>query len=425
MRLWPAVLGDNDSPCLQHPVGESPTGTGGSPVLPTEDGHGNEISGLAAARLRRECVLLCCLCGAALVASGAEYKFDFGQYQAGRIPPGFASLVSGPGKPGDWKVMDEIVPSAMSPILTNMANTLAFAKHTVLAGSSPDTAASHSPILLFTNETFANFTLTTRLKIVSGTTAPEAGIAFRVQDEKNYYVIRASTAGNEAVHGSLLWYRVVNGVRYDSQGIGVLVPIPPGEWRELRVECLGNTIRAFLNGKQMIPPVPASAPTNDAELPRINDSTFAIGKTGFWTAGDTTAYFADTRIDYTARVPKIQTVIAEVMKKNSRLLGLKVYALKNSPIPVVVADGKEDDLGAPGGKTEEDVIANGRIFYLKQDGSVEVTQPLRDRNGEVIAAIKTTMRSFLGETTAIAVSRATQIKKDVESGLSILQDINE
>jgi len=90
-----------------------------------------------------------------------------------------------------------------------------------------------------------------------------------------------------------------------------------------------------------------------------------------------------------------------------------------------VADGKEDDLGAPGGKTEEDVIANGRIFYLKQDGSVEVTQPLRDRNGEVIAAIKTTMRSFLGETTAIAVSRATQIKKDVESGLSILQDINE
>ena len=83
-------------------------------------------------------------------------------------------------------------------------------------------------------------------------------------------------------------------------------------------------------------------PTNDAELPRINDSTFAAGKTGFWTAGDTVAYFADTKIEYTARVPLIQTVIAGVMKKNPRLLGLKVYALKNtSPRPVVVADGKD------------------------------------------------------------------------------------
>jgi len=395
------------------------------PQLPLPPLPGGAAGLVVASRLWRDFLLLTLLCGAAFLAPGGEIKFDFGLYQRDRIPPGFTSLVSGSGKPGDWKVMDEMVAPVMTPILTNQPNSLAFAKHTVLAVSSADTAPVHSPILLFTNEIFADFTLTTRFKIVSGTTAPEAGIAFRVQDEKNYYVIRASTVGNQAVRGSLLWYRVVNGVRFDSQGIGVLVPIPPDAWQDLRVECLGNTIRAFLNGKQMIPPVPASAPTNDAEMPRINDSTFAIGKTGFWTAGDTTAFFADTRIEYTARVPQIQTVIADVMKKNSRLLGLKVYAIKNSPTPVVVADGKEKDLGAPGGNTEADVIANGRIFFLKQDGSVEVTQPLRDRNGEVIAALKTTMKSFLGETTAIAVSRATQIKKDVESGLSILQDINE
>jgi hypothetical protein len=364
--------------------------------------------------------------GAALGASAAEIKFDFSQFQDGRIPPGFISLVSGPGAPGDWKVMDVLVPPTMAPILTNLpATRLATAKQTVLAGSSQDAAPGHSPILLFTNEIFANFTLTTRLKIVGGTTAPEAGIAFRVQDEKNYYVIRASTAGNASVPGSLLWYRVVGGVRYDGQGMGVLVPIPTDAWQELKVECVGTSIRAFLNGKQMIPPVLAGATTNDSELPRINDSTFAAGKTGFWTAGDTVAYFAETRIDYTARIPQIQTVIADVMKKNSRLLGLKVYALRNSPSPVVVADGKANDLGSPGGKTEEDVIANGRIFYLKQTNSVEVTQPLRDRNGDVIAALKTTMTTFTGETIETAVARATQIKKAVESGLAILQDINE
>jgi DNA-binding IclR family transcriptional regulator len=56
---------------------------------------------------------------------------------------------------------------------------------------------------------------------------------------------------------------------------------------------------------------------------------------------------------------------------------------------------------------------------------VEVTLPLRDRNGEVIAALKTTMTSFRGETTDTAVARATLIKQAVESGLSISADINE
>jgi hypothetical protein len=364
------------------------------------------------------------LCGAALLASGAELKFDFSKYPGGSIPPGFASLVSGPGSPGEWKVMDEISP--MPSILTNFAAApMANAMRAVLAASSPDTAAGHCQILLFTNETFTDFTLTTRVKILGGATAPEAGIAFRVQDEKNYYVIRASTVGSQNVHGSLLWYRVVGGVRYESQGMGVLVPIPPDTWQELKIECVGNSIRGFLNGKQLIPPVMAGAPANDAGQPRINDSTFASGRTGFWTARDTSARFSDTRIDYTARVPLIQTVIAGVIKKNSRLLGLKVYALKNSPTPVVVADGKGEDLGSPGGKTEEEVIAKGTIFCLKQTGSVEVTQPLRDRNGDIIAALKTTMTTFLGETDENAVARATTIKKAVESGLSILQDINE
>jgi hypothetical protein len=355
--------------------------------------------------------------GAALLASGAEIKFDFAQFQTGRLPDGFISLVSGPGLPGDWKVMDVTVPPAMSPLMTNLSGAMqATAKQTVLAASSSDAAANHSPLLLFTNETFANFTLTTRFKIVSGSTAPEAGIAFRVQDESNYYILRASTRGN------LLWYRVVRGVRYEGQGIGVQIPIARDDWQELRLECSGNSFRGFLNGKLLIPPVRDGDPTNNVA---INDSTFAAGKTGFWTAGDTVAFFADTKIDYTARVPLIQTVIAGVMKKNPRLLGLQVYALKNSSTPVIIADGKDADLGAAGSKTEADVLASGRTYFLKQSGSVEVTLPLRDRNGEVIAALKTTMTSFRGETTDTAVARATLIKQAVESGLSISADINE
>ena len=56
---------------------------------------------------------------------------------------------------------------------------------------------------------------------------------------------------------------------------------------------------------------------------------------------------------------------------------------------------------------------------------MEVTQPLRDRNGDVIAALKTTLTTFRGETQADALARATAIKKDVETGLAALQDIND
>ena len=311
--------------------------------------------------------------------------------------------------------MDEIVAPTLTPLLTNGLSA-ATAKHSVLAQLSREAAANHSPLLLLTNETLANFTFTTRLKIVSGTVAPEAGLAFRAQDENNYYVVRASAEGN------LLWYRVVRGIRYEGQGIGVKVPIPLDAWQELKVECAGNQIRCFLNGQLLIPPLRAGAPTNDAA---VNDSTFGTGNVGFWTAADTVAYFADARINYAPRVPLIQTAIAEVSKKYPRLLGLKVYALKNSDTPVLIADGKGKDLGSPGGKPEADVIKNGVIMYLKEKNSVELTLPLRDRNGDIIAAIQITLPSFRGETTDTAVTRATVVKKAVESRLDVLQDLNE
>ena len=119
--------------------------------------------------------------------------------------------------------MDEAVPRVMAPLLTNLPNLIsATAKRTVLEGASRDAAAGHSAILLYTNETFANFTLTTRFKIVSGATAPEAGIAFRLQDASNYYVLRASTRGTADIAREPALVRVVNGVRYDGQGKGVL-----------------------------------------------------------------------------------------------------------------------------------------------------------------------------------------------------------
>ena len=45
------------------------------------------------------------------------------------------------------------------------------------------------------------------------------------------------------------------------------------------------------------------------------------------------------------------------------------------------------DLGQPGSKTEAELLSNGATYYGKGKGSVMVTMPLRDRNGEVVAAV--------------------------------------
>ena len=80
-------------------------------------------------------------------------------------------------------------------------------------------------------------------------------------------------------------------------------------------------------------------------------------------------------------------------------------------------------MGGAGTKYEEDVIERGSIYYLKERRAVEVTLPLRDRNGDVTAALKTRMTTFPGETKETAVARATIIKKAVEQRMTTYETL--
>jgi hypothetical protein len=62
---------------------------------------------------------------------------------------------------------------------------------------------------------------------------------------------------------------------------------------------------------------------------------------------------------------------------------------------------------------------------MKVQKTVEVTLPLRDRNGEIAAALKIRMKAFPGETEATAVNRATVVKKIIETRIGTLQGIAE
>ena len=340
----------------------------------------------------------------AVVAAGslgaAERYFDFSGARLNEPPPGFRSTVSGEGRPGEWKVIEDVArPSPVPPAVKSSLST----SHPVLAQLSRDKTDEHFPLLIFEGETFGDFTLTTRLKTVDGAVEQMAGVAFRIQDEQNYYVARASSLGN-----TFRFYKFVQGIR--STPVGPDIEIPKGVWQELRVECQGNQIRCFFNGKQAIPD--------------ITDSSFTEGKVGFWTKSDSISYFADTQIVYTPKETLAAVLLSQTLKKYPRLLGLKIFAATGNRRELcVVASADAGELGRPATKVEKDVVARDVAYCGRGKKETLVTLPLHDRNGEAIAAVRIVLEPYPGQTEQAAMARAAPIVKEMESRVRSAKDL--
>ena len=334
-------------------------------------------------------------------AVAGEHRFDFAEVRENQPPPGFLSAVTGEGKPGDWRVIMDDVPPLMQRI--NPAAPT-FAKQAVLAQLAQDPADEHFPLLIYEKETIDDFTLTTRFKTVKGVQERMAGIAFRIQNATNYYVVRACSLGN-----NLRFYKVVNGQR--GPVVGPEVPVPSEVWHELTVECKGNAVRCLLNGKELI-----------TATDKVNP--FTSGKVGFWTKSDSVSYFADTRLVYRPHEVPAQVMVRDVFKKYPRLLGLQVYVLGGEPkTPRLIASRNTNELNQVGGKVELDVIEQGTPYYGKEKDSVSVILPLRDRNGDSVAAVRVIMKTFAGQTEQNAFARARPVVSDLQARFSVLQDL--
>jgi hypothetical protein len=326
-----------------------------------------------------------CFCLAlAVSASGAQIKINFGDFPEGSAPTNdFHGALAGYGKPGDWKIVMDEVPPLLAPLTDRAPVTT---RRAVLAQTGADPTDERFPILVYDGETFQDFTLTTRFKIVSGISEQMAGIVFRFQDASNFYVVRASALGQ-----NVRFYKMVDGVRSDP--IGPQLKVSIGDWHTLAVQCHGNQIVIQFDGKLVMPP--------------LNDNTFAAGKIGFWTKSDALSYFSDPVIDYTPRIPAARELVKNIMEKQPRILGLQIYTLDDKGQPRVIASKDEDDLGKPGTDAEKDAIANGKVYYGRGDGVDAITMPFRDRNGDPMAAVHFRLKSFLGETQDNALGRAT------------------
>lgn len=324
----------------------------------------------------------------ALRAGGAELVLNFGPAGVDATPAGFTNALAGGGSPGRWRAVTDDLPGRTNQI--------------VLAQTSADVKDEHFPMLIYKKTQFDDFTLTTKFKIVDGVVEQMAGVVFRYQDEKSFYVIRASALGD-----NLRFYKVVGGIR--GQPIGPTVPIEKGVWYELKIECRKNKIRTWLNGQEAIP--------------ELTDTSFVTGNIGFWTKSDSLSRFADTRIEYTPREPLAQVIVRQALEEYSLLLGLKIYVTDESGVPRVIASKDPQDLGAEGGKSERGAIDRGEIYYGKERTSVSVVQPLRDRNGEPIAAVRVAMKSYPGQTEQAVLQRALPIVRFLQARVQSLDEL--
>src|SRR5438445_13153409 len=87
----------------------------------------------------------------------AERYFDFSGAKLNEPPPGFRSTVSGEGRPGEWKIIED--EASAQATLPNV-NPSVTVRQQVLAQLSRDTTDEHFPLLIFEGETFGDFTLT-------------------------------------------------------------------------------------------------------------------------------------------------------------------------------------------------------------------------------------------------------------------------
>ncbi|WP_342358471.1 hypothetical protein [Terrarubrum flagellatum] len=178
----------------------------------------------------------------------------------GRLPSTFETALTGGGPPPVWQVVaDKTSGSGYA-----------------LAQLSADKTDYRFPLAIYKSKEARNVSVLVRFKAVAGAVDRAAGVAVRVVDANNYYVVRAN-----ALEDNVRFYRVVSGRRKELAGANVKVTA--GEWHRLGLRATDDRFTILFN---------------DRELFAIPDRTFAnAGRIALWTKADSVTHFDDLVID--------------------------------------------------------------------------------------------------------------------------------
>jgi hypothetical protein len=200
---------------------------------------------------------IACAGSAALTQTGA-IMIAIDTMKVGAPPDGFDFARTGQGGPGQWTVATD-APSGGN----------------VIEQTSTDTTSYRFPLAIYKPVSALDVDVTLRFKPVAGKVDQAGGIAVRVSDADNYYVVRAN-----ALEDNVRFYRIVKGRR--EQLAGANIKVAANQWHRLGLRAKGDRFTITYDGKTLY----------DA-----TDTTFAnAGRIALWTKADSVTRFDQIRV---------------------------------------------------------------------------------------------------------------------------------
>ncbi|HTM74986.1 MAG TPA: hypothetical protein VL198_17300 [Pseudolabrys sp.] len=178
----------------------------------------------------------------------------------GKPPTGFKFARTGGGAPSKWTVIDDP---------TSFAGR-------VIEQSSSDQTDYRFPLAILEPIVAKNIEVSLKFKPVAGRVDQAGGVAVRVTDADNYYVVRAN-----ALEDNVRFYRVVKGRREQLHGVDIKVA--RNQWHTLGIKAEDDRFTIEFNGKTLF---------------ATSDKMFSgPGKIALWTKSDSITRFDQIAID--------------------------------------------------------------------------------------------------------------------------------
>jgi hypothetical protein len=198
------------------------------------------------------CAIACA--GAAALSQTGVTMIAIDKMNIGTAPDGFEFARTGSGSTGRWSVATD--PTADGG--------------RAIEQTSADTTDYRFPLAIYKPLSAGNVSITVRFKAVAGKVDQAGGIAVRLRDADNYYVVRAN-----ALEDNVRFYRVVKGRREQLEGANLKVTA--NEWHQLGLRAEGDRFTITFDGKQLF---------------TAADRTFAdAGRIALWTKSDSVTRF--------------------------------------------------------------------------------------------------------------------------------------
>jgi len=181
---------------------------------------------------------------------------------SGQPPDGCSPGLTGDGRSTKWVVVDSRPEGGRG-----------------VAETSADPTDYRFPMCIVDSPAYADLTdvdVSVRFRPIAGKVDQAGGIAIRVKDDLNYYVVRAN-----ALENNVRLYSVVNGDRRQFAGIDARVT--SNQWHTLRLRVVGDRFSVSFDGAALF----------EATDQRITGP----GRIALWSKADSVTEFVDLAIE--------------------------------------------------------------------------------------------------------------------------------